>query len=57
MTQAINYKTTTHEAMIGDRKITVHNKIPVFSTEDERKTARRRIENGLYNIFAKYIEK
>ena len=57
MQKTIEYAPTTHDTMIGNIQFTVRSLTPVFTNDDERKAEKRRIENGLYNIFAKYAEK
>lgn len=57
MQKTIEYAPTTHDAMIGNIQFTVRSLTPVFANDDERKAEKRRIENGLYSIFAKYAEK
>lgn len=41
--------------MFGNKTITVIDKTPVFTTESERKSTIKRVENSLYNIFRKYM--
>lgn len=41
--------------MIGKQNYTVIDKTPVFPSDDERKAVVKRVENGLYSIFRKYM--
>lgn len=49
-----SYRTETHQAMIGTLSFTVIELIPVFSSDEERKQVKQKIEYGLYRIFEKY---
>lgn len=51
---AASYRTETHQAMIGTLSFTVIELIPVFSSDEERKQVKQKIEYGLYRIFEKY---
>lgn len=46
---------TEHKAVIGTKEIIVHNIMPVFMEESERKNAEQKIERGLFDIFSKYM--
>lgn len=39
---------------IGDKKITVKNTIPSFSSEQEKDKNKKYIEKQLYSVFKKY---
>lgn len=49
-----SYRTETHQTMIGTVHVTVIERIPEFSGEDDRKQVKQKIEYGLYRIFEKY---
>lgn len=51
----LSYKTNTRSQMIGKQNYTVIDKIPVFPSDNERKAVVKRVENGLYSIFRKYM--
>lgn len=51
---AASYRTETHQTMIGTVRVTVIERIPEFSGEDDRKQVKQKIEYGLYRIFEKY---
>lgn len=51
---AASYRTETRQAMIGTLSFTVIELIPVFSSDEERKQVKQKIEYGLYRIFEKY---
>lgn len=51
----LEYKTDKQSKILGDKKITVINKTPVFCSPEERKFVLQGVENGLYNIFRKYM--
>ena len=51
----LEYKTDKQVKMLGDKKFTVINKIPVFCSAEERKLVLQGVESGLYNIFRKYM--
>lgn len=42
--------------MIGKKEITVNNLIPVFASDEDRNRIKETVENGLYDIFSKYIK-
>ena len=54
MTAAVQYESSTHMAVVGDKEFTVRSLIPVFVDEERRKADKQKIENALYNIFRKY---
>ena len=49
-----SYRTETRQATIGTLCFTVIELIPVFSSDEERKQVKQKIEYGLYRIFEKY---
>lgn len=51
----MDYKTDTRSAMIGEKKFTVTEKTPIFANDTERKFEIKRVSDGLYSIFAKYM--
>lgn len=51
---AASHRTETRQAMIGTLSFTVIELIPVFSSDEERKQVKQKIEYGLYRIFEKY---
>ncbi len=55
MATAINYETSTHVVVAGNKEFTVRNLIPVFANEEKRNDTRQKIESDLYGIFRKYI--
>ena len=54
MTTAVQYESSTHMAVVGDKKFTVRSLIPVFADEERRNADKRKLEYALYNIFRKY---
>ena len=51
----ISYTTTEHKKMVGGKEVTVRNLKPVFTNEEERQKAKQHIQNGLYNVFSKFV--
>lgn len=51
----LRYKTNTRSQMIGKQNYTIIDKTPVFPSDNERKAVIKSVENGLYNIFRKYM--
>lgn len=55
MDNTTDYVPTERKAMVGTREITVRNLIPVFGSQEERKLAGQKIQDGLYRVFHKYM--
>lgn len=51
----ISYTTTEHKKMVGGKEVTVRNLKPVFANDDERQKVKQHIQNGLYNVFSKFV--
>lgn len=51
----MDYRVDKRTQTLGDKAITVINKIPVFDSAEDRKAVLRNVESGLYNIFHKYM--
>ena len=53
MQAQVKYKSEVKTAVLGDRKITVKNLTPVYSTQELDKQSRE-IERRLVDVFRKY---
>ena len=51
----VSYTATEHKKMVGEKEVTVRNLKPVFTNEEERQKAKQHIQNGLYNVFSKFV--
>ena len=51
----ISYTATEHKKMVGGKEVTVGNLKPVFVNDEERQKAKQHIQNGLYNVFSKFV--
>ena len=50
-----SFTATEHKKMVGGKEVTVRNLKPVFTNEEERQKAKQHIQNGLYNVFSKFV--
>lgn len=55
MDDITSYAPMERKAIVGEREITVRNLIPVFGSQEERKLAGQKIQDGLYRVFHKYM--
>lgn len=55
MDDTTNYAPVEHKAIVGEREITVRNLIPVFNSQEEREQMGRKVQDGLYRVFHKYM--
>ena len=51
----ISYTATEHKKMVGEKEVTVRNLKPVFTNDEERQKVKQHIQNGLYNVFSKFV--
>ena len=51
----VSYTATEHKKMVGGKESTVRNLKPVFTNDEERQKAKQHIQNGLYNVFSKFV--
>ncbi len=51
----VSYTATEHKKVVGGKEIIVRNLKPVFTNEEERQKAKQHIQNGLYNVFSKFV--
>ena len=49
------YTAAEHKKLVGGKEVTVRNLRPVFTNDDERQKVKQHIQNGLYNVFSKYM--
>ncbi len=57
MKEITGYTITIQNGLFGTREIIEKDFRPVFSSDEEKKNAKQRIEQGLHKIFSKYCEK
>ncbi len=53
---AASYRTETHQATIGTQSYTVIERIPEFSSDEQRKQVAQQIEYGLYRVFENHSQ-
>ena len=51
----VSYTATEHKKMVGGKEVTVRNLKPVFVNDEERQKAKQHIQNGLSNVFSKFV--
>ena len=51
----VSYTATEHKKMVGGKEVTVRNLKPVFVNDEERQKAKQHIQNGLLNVFSKFV--
>ncbi len=51
----VSYTATEHKKTVGGKEVTVRNLKPVFTNEEERQKAKQHIQNGLYNVFSRFV--
>lgn len=51
----VSYTATEHKKMVGGKEVTVRNLKPVFTNDEERQKAKQHIQNGLYNVFSRFV--
>ena len=55
MDDVIGYTPTERKAFVGAKEITVRSLVPVFQDSEEYEHATQKVQNGLYQVFHKYI--
>lgn len=51
----VSYTATEHKKVVGGKEVTVRNLKPVFVNDEERQMVKQHIQNGLYNVFSKFV--
>ncbi len=57
MDDITSYAPMERKAIVGEREITVRNLIPVFNSQEERELMGKKVQDGLYRVFHKYMSK
>lgn len=55
MGNTTDYVPTERKAIVGAKEITVRNLIPVFTSQEERELMGKKVQDGLYRVFHKYM--
>lgn len=55
MSKTTDYTSLERKKMVGTKEITVRSWIPVFKSQEEREMAGQKIQDGLYQVFCKYM--
>ena len=55
MDDITTYAPTERKALVGAKEFTVRSLVPVFQDPEEYEHATKKVQNGLYKIFHKYV--